>query len=561
MNLENTSRLNNKEEALLGILSELDNIGCSEKTGKAIAITKDLIKTQSKLQNRNEDLVKEKELLLNAKEEWEKEKKRLIAENSTLREQLKILRSKQFGKSSEQTKKKIEELEQKIEENEIELELKSSKKPKSEEEKNMNKARRQRFSEDIKREEIILESPNKCSSCGGEEFRKIGEDSWELLEYIPAQYIVKKYIRPRCACKNCEAMSQAEVPVVGIEKGKAGFGLLANILIQKYDDHLPLYRQSEILERAGIEISRSTMTGWVAYGYSLISTIAEEIKKYIFTCSEIHGDDTPIKTLMPGLGKTKIGRIWTYVSDGRPHGSKMPSAVCYFYSPDRKGARPASHLVNFTGTLHADAYAGYKNLYKSDKYPDNEITEAACWAHTRRKFYEITLVNPEAAIANQVLEVIGKLYKIEEEIRGLSPEARKEKRQADSKELVEDLFSSFKKVLSKLAQKGSTSLAIKYALNHEIALKRFLEDGKIEIDNNAAERALRVVAVGRKNWLFAGSDEGGKAAADIYTVIESAKMNGLNPEWYLKKVMSVIQDYNSQKIADLLPWNIVPDTS
>ena len=196
MNLENTSRLNNKEEALLGILSELDNIGCSEKTGKAIAITKDLIKTQSKLQNRNEDLVKEKELLLNAKEEWEKEKKRLIDENSTLREQLKILRSRQFGKSSEKTKKKIEELEQKIEENEIELELKSSKKPKAEEEKNTNKARRQKFPEDIKREEIILEAPNKCTSCGGEEFRKIGGDSWELLEYIPAQYIVKKYIVP-----------------------------------------------------------------------------------------------------------------------------------------------------------------------------------------------------------------------------------------------------------------------------------------------------------------------------------------------------------------------------
>ena len=158
-----------------------------------------------------------------------------------------------------------------------------------------------------------MEAPNKCASCGGEEFRKIGEDSWELLEYIPAQYIVKEYIRPRCTCKNCETMSQADVPTAGVEKGKAGFGLLANILVQKYDDHLPLYRQSEILERSGIEISRSTMAGWVAYGHSLLSTIAKEIKKYIFTSREIHGDDTPIKTLMPGLGRTKIGRIWTYV--------------------------------------------------------------------------------------------------------------------------------------------------------------------------------------------------------------------------------------------------------
>ena len=183
------------------------------------------------------------------------------------------------------------------------------------------------------------------------------------------------------------------------------------------------------------------------------------------------------------------------------------------------------------------------------------------WAHTRRKFYEITLANPNANIANQVLEIIGKLYKIEEEIRGLSPEKRKERRQVDSKELVEELFICFKKVLSKLAQKSSTALAIKYGMNNEVALKRFLTDGKIEIDNNAAERALRAIAIGRKNWLFAGSDNGGEAAANIYTVIESAKMNGLNPEAYLKKVMSEIQDYNSQKIADLLPWNIVPDTS
>ena len=356
-------------------------------------------------------------------------------------------------------------------------------------------------------------------------------------------------------------MVQAEVPTVGVEKGKAGFGLLANILVQKYDDHLPLYRQCEILERAGIEIARSTMAGWVAYGSDLIEIIADEIRKEIFARSEIHGDDTPIKVLTQGLGKTKIGRIWAYASDGRPHASNEPPAICYFYSPDRKGERPASHLENFQGTLHADAYAGYKSLYKSDKYPDNEITEAACWAHTRRKFYEITLANPEANIANQVLEVIGKLYKIEEEIKGLNPEKRRERRKEDSEGLVEELFKSFKKVLPKLAQKGSTALAIKYAMNNELALKRFLADGKIEIDNNAAERALRAIAIGRKNWLFAGSDNGGMAAANIYTVIETAKINGLNPEAYLKKILSKIQDYNSQKIADLLPWNIIPDTS
>lgn len=201
------------------------------------------------------------------------------------------------------------------------------------------------------------------------------------------------------------------------------------------------------------------------------------------------------------------------------------------------------------------------SLYRSEKYPDNKIDEAACWAHTRRKFYEITIAKPDATIANQVLEQIGKIYKIEEEVRGLKPEEREGRREKDSKELVEELFVNFKKVLPKLAQKGSTALAIKYALNNEIALKRFLKDGRIEIDNNAAERALRAIAIGRKNWLFAGSDNGGEAAANIYTVIETAKMNGLNPEVYLKKILSEIQDYNSQKVADLLPWNIISDTS
>lgn len=499
--------------------------------------------------------------LINEKAEWESERKRLIEENSTLKEQLKILRSKQFGKSSEKTRKKIEELEQKIEENEIELELKSSKKGGDKEEKSVNKARRHKLPEELEREEVLIEAPSKCPKCGEGEFRKIEDDISEVLEYVPAKYKVIKYIRPRCACKNCETIVQGEAATKGIEKGKAGFGLLANVLIQKYDDHLPLYRQSEILEREGIEIARSTMAGWVASCAILLEPIVEEIKKAIFGASEIHGDDIPIKVLERGLGKTKIGRIWNYVLDGRPHDSDVPPAVCYFYSPDRKGERPKSHLKDFKGTLHADAYSGYKHLYKSEKYPDNKIDEAACWAHTRRKFYEITLANPDATIANQVLEQIGKIYKIEEEVRGLKPEERQRRREMDSKELVEELFVNFKKVLSKLAQKGSTALAIKYALNNEIALKRFIDDGRVEIDNNAAERALRAIAIGRKNWLFAGSDNGGEAAANIYTVIETAKMNGLNPEVYLKKILSEIQDYNSQKVADLLPWNIISDTS
>ncbi len=568
MELENI-RPNNKEEALLAILNNLESGGSLEKVDSAINIAKALVNEKCALENergmwekQRKILTNEKKRLICEKEEWEKEKQKLIEENNKLKEQLKILRAKQYDKSSEKIKKKIDELEQKIEENEIELELKLNKKSKSpEEEKELNKARRQKLPEDLPREEVVLEAPTRCPGCGGEEFRKISDDMSETLEYVPAKYKVIKYVRPRCACKNCETIVQAEAATKGIEKGKAGFGLLANVVIQKYDDHIPLYRQSGILERIGIEISRSTMAGWVAYCAELLEPVVEEIKKAVFATSEIHGDDIPIKVLEPGIGKTKIGRIWNYVLDGRPHGSNVPPAVCYFYSPDRKGERPATHLENFKGTLHADAYAGYKHLYKSEKYPNNTIDEAACWAHTRRKFYEITLVNSDANIANQTLDQIGKIYKIEKEIRGFTPEERKERRIKDSRELVEELFISFKKVLPKLAQKGSTAVAIRYALKNEIALKRFLTDGKIEIDNNAAERALRAIAVGRKNWLFAGSDNGGIAAANIYTIIETAKMNGLNPEAYLKKILSEILDYNSQKVHELLPWNIVPDTS
>ena len=554
MKLDNANNSEKREEDLLAILDELENDKSAISKVEIINIAKTLIKEKYELENLSKSLIEEKE-------EGGKEKKRLIEENNTLKEQLKILRSKQFGKSSEKTRKKIEELEQKIEENEIELELKSSKKKNKEEEKSGNKARRHKLPEELEREEVIIEAPSECPECGGGEFRKIEDDISEVLEYVPAKYKVIKYVRPRCACKNCETIVQREAATKGIEQGKAGFGLLANVLIKKYDDHLPLYRQSEILEREGIEIARSTMAGWIASCSILLEPIVEEIKKAIFRASEIHGDDIPVKVLKPGLGKTKIGRIWNYVLDGRPHGSDVPPAVCYFYSPDRKGERPKGHLTNFEGTLHADAYAGYKRLYRSEKYPDNKIDEAACWAHTRRKFYEITIAKPDATIANQVLERIGKIYKIEEEVRGLKPEEREERREKDSKELVEELFVNFKKVLPKLAQKGSTALAIKYALNNEIALKRFLKDGRIEIDNNAAERALRAIAIGRKNWLFAGSDNGGEAAANIYTVIETAKMNGLNPEVYLKKILSEIQDYNSQKVADLLPWNIISDTS
>jgi len=481
---------------------------------------------------------------------------------SRLQEQLTLLRAKQFGKSSEKLKKQIEDLELVIEEVEsskslsLLAEILAGEIEDPSQPSDKNKAKRQKLPEHLKRFDVVLKPEPKCPTCNGEEFRTIAEESSETLEYIPSSFKVIRHIRPRCVCINCETIVQAYRPSKAIDKGKAGSGLLAHILVQKYCNHLPLYRQSQIYEREDIDISRSTMASWTGQCSSLLEPLIDELRKSVFSANQIHGDDTPVKVLAPGLGKTKTGRIWIYVRDGRSHGDTTPPAVCYFYSPDRKGERPELHLKDFTGILHADAYSGYNNVYTSDKNPKATITEAACWAHTRRKFYEITVASDNANIANETLEQIGQIYKIEEEVRGLEPDTRCKRRQEKSKELVQKLFVSWKKFVKELPKKSSTAQAIAYALNNEIALMRFLDDGRIEIDNNAAERAMRSIALGRKNWLFAGSDRGGDTAATMYSLIETAKLNNINPWKYLQKVLSTIQDHNSTKIAELLPWNL-----
>ena len=298
------------------------------------------------------------------------------------------------------------------------------------------------------------------------------------------------------------------------------------------------------------------MTGWAAQCANLLNPLIDELKKSVFASDYLHGDDTPIKVLAPGVGKTKTGRIWAYVRDGSPCGDHTPPAVIYYYSEDRKGERPALHLKDFSGVLHADAYSGYNNLYISDKNPDSTISEAACWAHTRRKFYEVTVANSKANIAMSVLEQISEIYKIESNIRGLDPDQRLKNRQEHSKKLVDKLFTTMKKYRNNLPQKSATTKAINYAINNQAALMRFLDDGKIEIDNNAAERAMRAIALGRKNWMFAGSDKGGHTAANMYSLIETARMNGINPWKYLQKVFDVIQDYKFNKLYELLPWHI-----
>ncbi len=481
-----------------------------------------------------------------------------------LQEQLRLLRSKQYGKSSEKASKaKSYELQKDIED--LELRIKNAASANTSENENeevsKGKAKRQKLPPHLPREDVELNPEPQCPSCGGEEFKRIAEDISETLEYTPARFKVIRHIRPRCKCLQCNKIIQAYAPSKAIDKGNAGSGLLAHVMVAKYCDHLPLYRQNQIFEREDILISTSTLCDWISSCGILLVPLAQKIRNHIFSAEQIHGDDTVVKVLNPGMGKTKTGRIWTYVRDGRPHGDKAPPAACYFYSPDRKAVHPEGHLQNYKGVMHADAYAGYNGLYIGGKNEDASISEAACWAHTRRKFYEVTVASNNAVIAVETINQVQKIYQIEEEIRGSPARSRKQIRQEKSKNLVLELFAFWKKAYGQLPKKSRTAQAIKYAFNNEKALKRFLENGQIEIDNNAAERALRSVAVGRKNWTFAGSDKGGDSAAIIYTIIETAKLNKVNSWKYLQKVLDIIQDYNSNKLEDLLPWNLTLEKS
>jgi transposase len=339
-----------------------------------------------------------------------------------------------------------------------------------------------------------------------------------------------------------------------IDRGLAGAGLLAHVLVSKYTDHLPLYRQAEIYQREGIELDRSTLADWVGGASRTLRPLVDALRKYVLSAEKLHGDDVPVPVLAPGNGKTKTGRLWTYVRDDRPAGSPAAAAVWFAYSPDRKGEHPAEHLRSYRGILQADGYAGFNKLYET-----GDIVEAACWAHVRRKFHDLYQAH-RSPIAKEALERIGHIYGIEQEIRGRSPAERKEVRQARSRPLLEAMHVWWKSTLAKLSRKSDVAVAIRYALDRWSALLRFCEDGRVEIDNNAAERSLRAVALGRKNYLFAGSDSGGERAAAIYSLLGSAKLNGIDPEAYLSAVLRRIADHPINRITELLPWNLFPAT-
>jgi transposase len=389
-----------------------------------------------------------------------------------------------------------------------------------------------------------------CPDCGGK-LKLLGEDVSEILEYVPERFKVIRQVRPKLACACCERIVQAAAPSRPIQRGIAGPGLLAHVLVSKYCDHLPLYRQSEIYAREGVELERSTLADWVGGSSALLEPLVEALRCHILAANKLHADDTPVPVLAPGNGKTKTGRLWTYVRDDRPAGDATPAAVWFAYSPDRKGEHPQAHLGNFTGTLQADGYAGFDQIYQAGR-----IQEAACWAHVRRKFYDLHVAH-KSPIAAEAIERIAALYAVEKEIRGHPAEQRRAVRNERARPLLDSLKQWLEETLGKLSRKSDTALAVRYALSRWDALLRYVDDGRIEIDNNAAERSLRTVALGRKNYLFAGSDAGGERAAAIYSLIGSAKLNGHDPEAYLRNVLSRIADHPINRIEELLPWNLV----
>ena len=399
----------------------------------------------------------------------------------------------------------------------------------------------------LPRTDQVIAPGETCEACGGA-LKRLGEDVTEVLDYIPGRFVVRRIVRPKLSCRCCETIHQAPLPSRPIERGRPGPGLLAHVLVSKYADHLPLYRQSQIYARERVGLERSTLADWVGKSTALLEPLAEAIARHVLGGQAIFADDTPIGVQAPGHGKLKTARLWVYVRDERPWAGAAPPAAVYRFTPDRRGKWPQEHLAGFAGWMHADGYAGFAALYRG-----GAITEVACLAHVRRKFYDVH-ASTGSAIAEQALARIQKLYGIEGDARGQPPDRRRDIRQGKARPLFDDFEAWLPKQLARISAKSPLAGAIRYAVTRLKRLRPYLDNGILEIDNNTAERSMRGIALGRKNYLFMGSARGGRSAAIAYTLIETAKLNAVDPQAWLTDVLAQIADHPINKIDQLLPW-------
>lgn len=485
-----------------------------------------------------------------------------------LKAQLAALRRARFGRSSEKLDRDIGQLELllgELEEGEAEAAARTvnagGEKPARNGTSTTAAVGRRPLPEHLPREDLVHEPAAVCPACGSTELRRIGGDRREVLEYVPAHFKVVVHVRPKLSCRVCERITQAPMPSLPIERGRPGPGLIAHVLVSKYCDHLPLYRQSAIYQRAGLDLDRSTMADWVGGCAALLEPLAQAIARHVRAGAALHADDTPVPVLDPGRGRTKTGRLWVLVRDERPWGSRAPPAALYRYSADRKGEHALALLGACRGFLHADAYAGFKELYAADRKTGRPpLTEVACWAHARRGLYEVAVATG-SAIAKEALERIAALFAIEAGIHGLQPSERLAVRRQEAVSQLTELKAFLDRALARISRKSTLAQAVRYVLSHWQALLRYTADGRLEMTNNAAERAIRPLALGRKNWLFAGADSGGDRAALMYTIIHTARLNRLDPEAYLRHVIGRIADHPINRIEELLPWNRTPPAS
>jgi transposase len=427
---------------------------------------------------------------------------------------------------------------------------------------------RKPFPDHLPRERVVEPGPTLCLCCGSERLRKLGEDITETLEVIPRQWKVIQHVREKFTCRDCEKISQAPAPFHVIARGWAGPSLLAMILFEKFGQHQPLNRQAERYAKERVPLSLSTLADQVGSCCAVLAPLLRRLEAHVFAAERLHGDDTTVPVL--AKGKTDTGRCWVYVRDDRPFGGQDPPAAVFYYSRDRAGEHPQAHLANYTGLFQADAFGGYNKLYEPDRKPGS-IIEAACWVHARRPFFVMADLAENARRAAQgktpgvisplALEAVRRidaLFEIERSINGQSAERRRAVRQELSAPLVADLQSWMREQRVRLSRGNDLAKAMDYLLKRWTAFTRFLDDGRICLSNNAAERALRGIALGRKSWLFAGSDRGGQRAAAMYSLIVTAKMNDVDPQAWLADILDRIAGHPANKIDELLPWNWRP---